>query len=71
MTSIAEYVKNWQKLHDVSFSVEDDQTKCWVKVSFNGQQLVLSDYLEMEVVKTALYDMVYGVRESTPDTVRL
>jgi hypothetical protein len=65
-----EYVKHWAKLHDVNFDIQDVHEGNYTKILFNGDSLTLASWHCKDTVKTALYDLVYGVRELVPETAR-
>jgi hypothetical protein len=65
-----EYVKHWAKLHDVNFDVSESIIASYIHVDFKGNRLSLSERDDKETMSCWLYDLVYGVRESTPDTIR-
>ncbi len=66
-----EFIRNWEKLHDVSFTVELCSCGCEsTKISFNGSIITVIDNWDVDNgnAKTLLYDLVYGVRETFTDT---
>jgi hypothetical protein len=65
-----EYVQHWAKLHDVNFVISESIITSYTNIDFKNHRLCLSDRDDKETVSSLLYDLVYGARESTPDTVR-
>jgi hypothetical protein len=65
-----EYVKHWAKLHDANLRTDTDSFDD-IYVLFKDEVILIRRWeAEQDSINTKLYDLVYGVRESVPETVR-